>query len=314
MLNTGTLKVDLPSDREVRLTRVFKAPRALVYDCFSKPELLKRWFGPHGWRLTTCEVDLRVGGRWRFILTGPGGQTMGMSGEYVELTPPEGSVHIERFDDYPGESVVTSVLTEQDGQTTMTATVLYPNKEIRDAVVASGMEHGAAESYDRLAAALTLGSGPALIDTPEIVDAPAVKVAKIHIVAPASEIRTVMGAGLQELRAVLADQGIETAGPWLTHHLKMPGQVFDYEICIPIERDLKPQGRVENGEIPAARTARTTYRGNFDKLGEGWGQFMAWINALPVKAGGTLWEVYRVGPDDSANPADWQTELNRPLA
>ena len=97
MKNTGTLKVTLPSDREVRLSRVFDAPRSMVYDALTKPELLKRWFGPRGFSLLVCEVDLRVGGRWRFVLKGPDGNTMGMSGTYLELSPPDGSVHTEAF-------------------------------------------------------------------------------------------------------------------------------------------------------------------------------------------------------------------------
>jgi uncharacterized protein YndB with AHSA1/START domain len=151
MLNTGTLQVTLPSDREVVLTRVFDAPRELVYDALTKPELLKRWFGPRGWSLVVCEVDLRVGGAWRFVLRGPDGSEMGMRGVYRELARPERTVHTESFDVYPGESIVTGVLVERDGKTTLTGTVLYESKEIRDAVVRSGMEHGAAESYDKLA-------------------------------------------------------------------------------------------------------------------------------------------------------------------
>src|SRR5437588_8927848 len=151
MRNTGTLKVTTPSDREIVLTRVFDAPRNLVFDAFSKPELLKRWFGPRGWSLVVCEIDLRVGGGFRFVLRGPEGQEMGMRGVYRELVPPERSVHLESFDDYPGESQVTAGMVETGGKTTLTATVLYPSKEIRDAVIQSGMEHGAAESYDKLA-------------------------------------------------------------------------------------------------------------------------------------------------------------------
>ncbi len=151
MRNTGTLKVTTPGDREVVLTRVFDAPRWMVFDAFTKPELLKRWFGPHGWSLVVCEVDLRVGGGFRFVLRGPDGREMGMRGVYREIVPPERSVHMESFDDYPGESQVTTVLAEQDGKTTLTATVLYPSPEVRDLVLKSGMEHGAAESYDRLA-------------------------------------------------------------------------------------------------------------------------------------------------------------------
>jgi uncharacterized protein YndB with AHSA1/START domain len=151
MKNTGTLKVTTPSPREIVLTRVFNAPRHMVYDAWTKPELLKRWFGPRGWSLAVCEVDLRVGGKWRFVLRGPSGQEMGMHGVYRELQPPERSVHTESFDDFPGESIVTGVLVEKDGKTMMTATILYPSQEVRDAVIQSGMEHGAAESYDKLA-------------------------------------------------------------------------------------------------------------------------------------------------------------------
>ena len=154
MQNTGTLQVTTPSDREIVLTRVFDAPRELVYDALTKPELLKRWFGPRGWSLVVCEVDLRVGGAWRFVLRGPDGSQMGMRGVYRELVRPERTVHTESFDEYPGESVVTGVLVERDGKTTLTGTVLYESKVIRDAVISSGMEHGAAESYDKLAECL----------------------------------------------------------------------------------------------------------------------------------------------------------------
>jgi uncharacterized protein YndB with AHSA1/START domain len=156
MKNTGTLQVTTPTDREIVLTRIFNAPRQMVFDAFSKPELLKRWFGPRGWSLEVCEVDLKVGGGFRFVLQGPDGKKMGMRGVYREIVPPERSVHMESFDDYPGESQVTSVFVEQGGKTTMTATVLYPSKEVRDIVLKSGMEHGAAESYDKLAELLAL--------------------------------------------------------------------------------------------------------------------------------------------------------------
>ena len=151
MKNTGTLKVTLQGDNEIVMTSVFNAPRQTVYDAFSNPELLKRWFGPRGWSLSVCEVDLRVGGGFRFVLDGPNGQKLGMRGVYKELQPPERSVHMESFDEFPGESQVTGVFTERDGKTTLTVTVSYPSKQVRDAVLQSGMEHGAAESYDRLA-------------------------------------------------------------------------------------------------------------------------------------------------------------------
>jgi len=130
---------------------VFDAPRALVFDAFTKPELLRQWFGPRGWSLVVADVDLNVGGTFRFMLRGPDGNDLGMRGIWREIVAPERSVHMESFDDYPGESQVTTVLTEQQEKTKLTATILYPSKEIRDAVLSSGMEHGAAESYDKLA-------------------------------------------------------------------------------------------------------------------------------------------------------------------
>jgi uncharacterized protein YndB with AHSA1/START domain len=160
MKNTGTLTVTTPTDREVVLTRVFDAPRPVVFDAFHRPELLKRWFGPHGWSLVVCEVDFRVGGGFRFVLRGPDGKDMGMRGVYREIVPPEMSVHEESFDDYPGKSLVTAVWTEHRGKATLTATVLYPSREVRDAVLQSGMEHGAAESYDRLAELLASPETP----------------------------------------------------------------------------------------------------------------------------------------------------------
>ena len=150
MRNTGTLKVTTPSDREIRMVRVFDAPRSMVFDAFTKCELLKRWFGPHGFSLSVCEGQFQPGGWWRFIVRGPDGSEMGMRGTIREMSAPERLVHVETFDDYPGEALVTTTFVEQRGKTTVTINLLYESKDVRDAVVKSGMEHGAAESYDRL--------------------------------------------------------------------------------------------------------------------------------------------------------------------
>lgn len=151
MKNTGTLKVKILTDREILMTRVFDAPREMVFDAFSKPELLKRWFGPRGWSLVACEVDARMGGGFRFILRGPDGREMGMRGVYREFVRPLHSVHMESFDDFPGESRVTADLVEHEGKTTLTVRILFESLEVRDIVMRTGMEHGATESYDKLA-------------------------------------------------------------------------------------------------------------------------------------------------------------------
>jgi uncharacterized protein YndB with AHSA1/START domain len=152
--DTATLQVTTPSEREIAMTRVFDAPRSLVFDAWTKPELLKRWLGVRaGWSMAVCEVDLKVGGTYRFVWRGPDGTEMGMRGVYREIVPPERLVATESFDDpwYPGEALDTMVLVEDGGKTTVTTTVLYESQEIRDAVLESGMERGVAESYDTLA-------------------------------------------------------------------------------------------------------------------------------------------------------------------
>jgi len=157
MKNNGTLQVAMPTEREIVMTRVFDAPRRLVFDALTKPELFQRWFGPRGWLLAVCEIDLKVGGAWRSVLRGPGGREMGMRGVFQEIAPPERFASTESFDDYPGESLNTLVLSEQGGKTTLTITVQYQSQETRDAVIKSGMEHGAAECYDKLAELLAAG-------------------------------------------------------------------------------------------------------------------------------------------------------------
>ncbi|MBA3384650.1 MAG: SRPBCC family protein [Actinobacteria bacterium] len=154
MTNTETLQVTTPSEREIAMTRVFDAPRGLVFDAWTKPELLKRWLGVrNGWSLAVCEVDLGVGGAYRFVWRGPDGAEMGMGGVYREIVAPERLVSTEKFDDpwYPGEALDTIVLVEENGKTTATTTVLYESQEIRDAVLESGMARGVGESYDVLA-------------------------------------------------------------------------------------------------------------------------------------------------------------------
>lgn len=154
MSTTETLKVTTPTDREIAMTRVFDAPRRLVFDAHTKPELVKRWLlGPPGWTMPVCEIDLRVGGKYRYVWRRDGdGSEMGMGGVYREIVPPQRLVHTEAFDEswYPGEALVTTVLVEQGGRTTLTTTMRLESREARDAVLKSGMEKGVDASYDRL--------------------------------------------------------------------------------------------------------------------------------------------------------------------
>jgi uncharacterized protein YndB with AHSA1/START domain len=153
MMNAGTLKVTTPSDLEIAMTRVFSAPRRLVFEALTKPELVKQWLlGPPGWTMPVCEIDLRVGGAFRYVWRHAEGREMGMGGVFREIVPQERIVHTELFDEawYAGEALVTNVLVEQGGKTTLTLTSRFETRETRDAVLKSGMESGVAVSYDRL--------------------------------------------------------------------------------------------------------------------------------------------------------------------
>jgi len=151
----GTLKLTTPSDREIAMTRVFDAPRQLVFDAHTKPDLVRQWLlGPPGWSMPVCEMDLRVGGTYRWVWRhDSNGTEMGMGGVYRDIVAPERLVTTERFDDawYPGEALNTLVLIEQGGRTTLTQTMRYESRDARDAVIKSNMEKGVAASYDRLA-------------------------------------------------------------------------------------------------------------------------------------------------------------------
>ena len=150
--NRDSFTVSTPSENEIRLTRLFDAPRALVYEVMSRPEHVREWWGRlgDGYSVPVCEIDLRVGGRWRFVNRHPQGDAA-FHGEYLELDPPQRMVFTEIFEPFPDAvSVVTSELTEEGGKTRLTATVRYPSKDVRDMVMGTGMSQGAGTSYDRL--------------------------------------------------------------------------------------------------------------------------------------------------------------------
>jgi uncharacterized protein YndB with AHSA1/START domain len=149
---SNAMTVTTPSALEIVMTRVFDAPRRKVFDAWTKPELLRQWFGRRGDVLSVCEVDLRVGGSYRFVWQLREGGEMGMGGVYREIDAPGRLVSTESFDNAEmGDAVNTMVLEERDGKTTMTITSRYGSREARDAVIESGMEGGANETFDRLA-------------------------------------------------------------------------------------------------------------------------------------------------------------------
>jgi uncharacterized protein YndB with AHSA1/START domain len=163
MLFPDSFKVSTPSDREILVTREFDAPRRLVFDAFTKPELVRRWLlGPPGWTMPLCEIDLRVGGAYRYAWRSEkDGTQMAMGGVFQEVIPLQRLVATEKFDDawYPGEALDTTVFTETRGVTKTSITVLYESKEARDTARRSGMEYGMAAGYDRLETMLPIFTG-----------------------------------------------------------------------------------------------------------------------------------------------------------
>lgn len=149
--NSSALTLTLPSDTEIMMTRVFDAPRRLVFEAHSKPEHLKHWWGPREFSMASCEMDFRPGGMWRYVLRSTRGD-FAFRGEYREIVPPERIVWTFEFEGAPGEvAVETLTLVERAGKTTLTTRSVAPTRAARDAILQSGMEKGAAETWDRLA-------------------------------------------------------------------------------------------------------------------------------------------------------------------
>ena len=148
------LAVTKPSEREVEITRMFDAPKELVFEAFTKPDLVKRWLlGPPGWTMPVCKIDAKVGGKFRYGWRNENdGREMGMNGVFREFTPPDRIVHTEIFDEdwTGGETVVTTLFKEKGGKTTVSMIVLYGSEKARDAALGTGITRGMEDSYARL--------------------------------------------------------------------------------------------------------------------------------------------------------------------
>ncbi|MFN7982100.1 MAG: SRPBCC domain-containing protein [Vicinamibacterales bacterium] len=302
--------VTLPSDCEIAITRAFSTSPQQLFDAFTKPELVRRWLlGPDGWTMPVCEIDLRVGGTYRYVWRKEGAPDMGISGRFLDIDAPRLIVNTELFDHawYPGEANNTTQFTQTGATTTVTITVRYQSKEARDTASRSGMEHGMRAGFDRLEAQVLDA------DSPHVIDMPAQHAAAIHLTIPRSDIQKVMGPTLQELHAVVAAQGITPSGPWFTHHLEMTPDTFNFEVCVPVSAAISETGRVVNRDFPARRVARRVYRGGYEGLSSAWSELMQWIDAQGHTAAPDLFECYVAGPETGAPASEWRTELTRPL-
>jgi uncharacterized protein YndB with AHSA1/START domain len=154
MTHSGKAEVTLPTDDQIKVVREFDAPANLVYRAVTEPELVKRWWGARRGAMTVAEIDLRVGGKWRYVMDASNGQEVGFHGEFREIVPNERIVQTEAYEAIPdpddSANVNTMTLVEADGRTTMEVLIQCVNKESRDMQIASGMEEGMQESYDDL--------------------------------------------------------------------------------------------------------------------------------------------------------------------
>ena len=159
-VSSGTAKVTLPADEQILITREFDAPRHLVYKAFTTPELVRRWWHANRGEMTVAEIDLRVGGKWRYVMVAEGDFEVGFHGEYREVVPNERIVSTEVYEGMPdAEALNTMTLTEADGRTTLEILVEHASKEHRDAHIESGMEAGMQDAMDLLEeVAVSLGS------------------------------------------------------------------------------------------------------------------------------------------------------------
>jgi effector-binding domain-containing protein len=152
-----------------------------------------------------------------------------------------------------------------------------------------------------------------MIDAPTITQTSAQPTAVVHLTIPKDAIQREMGPARDEVVRTLAEQGATPSGPWFSRHFRMDPAVWDFEVGVPVAAPIAPTGRVVNSSLPAGRVARTNYRGGYEGLGAGWGEFDAWIRDEGLRHDGSLWESYAAGPEGGAESEAWRTELSRPL-
>ncbi len=152
-----------------------------------------------------------------------------------------------------------------------------------------------------------------MLATPSIIDLPAQRTAVIHLTIPRAHIRDVMGPGINELMDVVKAQAIGPVGHWFMHHHEIHPDIFDFDLGVPVSGPVKTSGRVTGGELRATRAARTVVHGAYENLPAAWGEFSKWITAQGLQGSPDLWEIYVRGPESSADPSTWETELIQPL-
>ncbi len=152
-----------------------------------------------------------------------------------------------------------------------------------------------------------------MLDQPQIIQTETRLIALIHLTIPKDEIRNVMGPSLRELMSTVSAQGLQPTGSWFDHHFAIAPDHWDFEIGVPLSAPVAPAGRVQSGQWPAMRAARTVFHGDYEELGVAWSEFLDWIEAHGHNPAADLYQCYLTGPESSPDPANWRTELIKPL-
>lgn len=326
MRSVGNMRLETPGDRTIEMSRDFDAPKQLVFDAYTKPELVQRWLGVHnGFTMPVCEIDLRVGGSYRFVWEGPG-MKMGMRGVYREIATPDRVVATEKFDDawYPGEAIDIVTFVESRGKTrsrspssTRRRKRATPCSRRRwsnaSPLASTSSPRCLPHSPESQPLLTTLKKAGRMIETPQIVQTEAQLIAAIHLTIPGADMPKVMGPGFNELQHTLEHQHITPTGRWLNHHFRMPRDTFDFEIALPVDDTVAATERVKMSQLPATKALRTVYHGGYEGLGNAWGELIAWAKANDHKFSGEFWEQYTVGPE-AGDSSNYRTELTLALA
>ncbi|WP_019904609.1 SRPBCC domain-containing protein [Methylobacterium sp. 77] len=286
---TSKLDLTLAGDREIVLARRFQAPRALVFRAFTEPALVGRWLlGPPGWTMPVCEIDLRVGGVFRYVWRHTDGREMGLGGAFREIVPNERLVHTELFDaDWTGgETLVTTTFAESAGTTSARIAILYSSREARDTAARSGMETGMDASYVQLDKVLALP-----VTAPRILD-----VTEQHTLVVRKTVSFAEMRATQQEAAPLLDEAVRDAGladaPRLTVWRMQDGKV-DYAPGRLVPRAVAGNGAVSAFPLPAGRAAHLRLVGGFEHLPAAWPHLFDACRSHGWPVTGLNWEVYR---------------------
>jgi uncharacterized protein YndB with AHSA1/START domain len=303
-------QIAVSGDRDIIMSRGFDAPPALVFDAFTRPELVRRWLlGPDGWTMPVCEIDLRAGGGYRYVWHQDGRKDFGVSGEFREIVRPRRIVHTERFepDWHGGEALVTTIFEAAGAGTVARMTIRYATPEARDMALQSGMEKGVTRSYERLDGLLpaSMPGQPGYT----IVDVPRQFTAVVKVEVAFADLPSAQRAARAKIAAVLPRLGL--AGPSVTLSRAPKGGRIYMEPGVIVDRAFTPMDGVEPSELPAGRVVRYLLTGSFEQLPNAWPALMHWCSGQGLQLEGRFWEIY--GPLAS-DPAAQQTTLFALLA